>query len=268
MPRARGSPAPSGSSPSASAAPRRPRPAGSSRFRGKRRPRAAPRSRLGPLLTAGGRSRTSCRVLRVLATRMWPPLCSTMPNTVDSPSPVPRPLGFVVKNGSKICASVADVHPRAIVGHDEDDVLSRIRDRMRHRRGLGELHALRVDRESRRRRHRVARIDRQVQQDLLHLSRVDAHGCEVLAERHPDRDILADRAHQHALRVRDEFVEAHDPRFEHLLAAEREQLLRKLRARASPPREWSRRPSARCASRGELVEEEIHRRRASCRGCC
>jgi len=37
-----------------------------------------------------------------LATRMYPPLCFTIPYTVDSPSPVPLPCFFVVKNGSKI----------------------------------------------------------------------------------------------------------------------------------------------------------------------
>ena len=35
-----------------------------------------------------------------LSTRTTPPLCVTIPYTVDRPSPVPWPTGFVVKNGS------------------------------------------------------------------------------------------------------------------------------------------------------------------------
>ena len=33
---------------------------------------------------------------------MLPPLCLTIPNTVESPRPVPLPRSFVVKKGSKI----------------------------------------------------------------------------------------------------------------------------------------------------------------------
>ena len=36
-----------------------------------------------------------------LSTVTPPPLCRTMPNTVDRPSPVPFPKSFVVKKGSK-----------------------------------------------------------------------------------------------------------------------------------------------------------------------
>ena len=39
---------------------------------------------------------------RTDSTVMWPPVCLTMPYTVASPSPVPRPLSLVVKNGSKM----------------------------------------------------------------------------------------------------------------------------------------------------------------------
>src|SRR5271166_3082674 len=42
-----------------------------------------------------------------LSTWMLPPLCFTIPYTVDNPSPVPLPIGLVVKNGSKICTSVS-----------------------------------------------------------------------------------------------------------------------------------------------------------------
>jgi hypothetical protein len=46
-----------------------------------------------------------------LSTSMPPPLCATMPYTVESPSPVPLPRPFVVKNGSKTRARVAASMP-------------------------------------------------------------------------------------------------------------------------------------------------------------
>jgi len=40
-----------------------------------------------------------------------PPCCFTIPYTVASPSPVPFPCPFVVKNGSKMCACVSSSIP-------------------------------------------------------------------------------------------------------------------------------------------------------------
>ena len=42
-----------------------------------------------------------------LSTKMNPPICFSVPYTIDSPSPVPLPTSFVVKNGSKIRAWVS-----------------------------------------------------------------------------------------------------------------------------------------------------------------
>ena len=47
----------------------------------------------------------------VESTQMKPPLCFTTPYTVASPSPVPFPCSFVVKNGSKMRAFVSGVMP-------------------------------------------------------------------------------------------------------------------------------------------------------------
>ena len=41
-----------------------------------------------------------------LSSSIEPPACSTMPWTTASPSPVPLPTAFVVKNGSNTRASV------------------------------------------------------------------------------------------------------------------------------------------------------------------
>ena len=49
-----------------------------------------------------------------LSTAMCPPLCSTMPYTVDSPRPVPLPASLVVKNGSKMRAWVGTSMPTPV----------------------------------------------------------------------------------------------------------------------------------------------------------
>src|SRR2546421_6651011 len=46
--------------------------------------------------------------------RSKPPACFTIPYTVASPSPVPLPLSFVVKNGSKMRALVCSSMPMPV----------------------------------------------------------------------------------------------------------------------------------------------------------
>src|ERR1700730_12932386 len=48
---------------------------------------------------------TSCTV---------PPDCPAKPCTIDKPRPEPRPTSFVVKKGSKACASVASLIPAPV----------------------------------------------------------------------------------------------------------------------------------------------------------
>src|SRR5271170_2688327 len=47
---------------------------------------------------------------------MWPPLCLTIPKTVDRPRPVPLPGCLVVKKGSKIRARVAASTRTSLLG--------------------------------------------------------------------------------------------------------------------------------------------------------
>ena len=42
---------------------------------------------------------------------MKPPVCFTIPYTVESPSPVPLPTSLVVKNGSKILSMMSEGMP-------------------------------------------------------------------------------------------------------------------------------------------------------------
>ena len=52
--------------------------------------------------------------LGVLDTTTKPRLCLTMPYTVARPRPVPLPWLFVVKNGSKMCATTSGGMPMPV----------------------------------------------------------------------------------------------------------------------------------------------------------
>ena len=56
---------------------------------------------------------------------MPPPLCATIPYTVESPRPVPIPSCLVVKNGSKMCGSTLVGDPGPVVGDRQRDVAAR-----------------------------------------------------------------------------------------------------------------------------------------------
>jgi hypothetical protein len=49
-----------------------------------------------------------------LYTHTLPPLCLTIPCTVARPRPVPEPIGFVVKNGSKTRSRVMASMPTPV----------------------------------------------------------------------------------------------------------------------------------------------------------
>ena len=60
-----------------------------------------------------------------LSTWMLPPLCFTIPYTVASPSPVPLPIGLVVKNGSKTCAQRHRIDAVSAIHDSQHHVLAR-----------------------------------------------------------------------------------------------------------------------------------------------
>ena len=75
-------------------------------------------------------------------------------------------------------------------------------------------------------RHGVARVHREVHQHLRDLTRVGAHCAQILIQRSGHRDVLADQAAENLLAVAHHGIQVDDARLQHLLAAEREQLLR------------------------------------------
>ena len=59
-----------------------------------------------------------------LVIEISPPKESMIPLQIERPSPVPTPIGFVVKNGSKIRASASGRHAVAVVVDLDDDALA------------------------------------------------------------------------------------------------------------------------------------------------
>jgi hypothetical protein len=105
-----------------------------------------------------------------LLTKMWPPLCCTMPYTVARPRPVPWPSGLRREEGLEDARLRRLVHARARVRHRDHHVRSGP-----HAEGAARLvastSASRRRRDAQRAavRHRVARVDDEVHQHLLDL---------------------------------------------------------------------------------------------------
>ena len=84
------------------------------------------------------------------------------------------------------------------------------------------------DRQVPARGHRVARVDREVDQYLFDLAGIGDHQRQLVGQLGVQRDVLADRAAQHLLHVADDPVEIEHPGPDHLAAGEREQLVGEL----------------------------------------
>ncbi len=61
----------------------------------------------------------------VLSTSILPLFASTSFFVRESPRPVPSPLSFVVKKGSKILLEVFGLYARAFIRHGEPDIIGR-----------------------------------------------------------------------------------------------------------------------------------------------
>ena len=121
--RAPGSPAPTAARRCCCARPLRPPPPGSSRARRA----AAPARTLRP--AAGSPALRSRKILTLvpspgsLLSTISPPDCLTKPYAIDSPRPVPCPVGLVVKKGSNARSQHVGRHAAAGVGHFDHHVI-------------------------------------------------------------------------------------------------------------------------------------------------
>ena len=134
------------------------------------------------------------------------------------------PGSFVVKNGSKSRLFVSASMPWPVSYDAEHHVVPGVQPLVGRRVLLVDVHVRRLDRQLASVRHRVARVDDEVHEHLLDLTRVGLHAPERAAEDGDDLDVLADQAAQHLVHLADDVVQLQDPRLEKLLPAEREQL--------------------------------------------
>ena len=84
-------------------------------------------------------------------------------------------------------------------------------------------------------RHRVASVDRQVDEDLFHRCGIDHDGSQIGRERGDQLHVLVDQTAQQFLELLHQRIDVDQLRLQHLPAAEREQLSRE-RRRALPGR--------------------------------
>jgi hypothetical protein len=162
-----------------------------------------------------------------VVTQITPPLCSTMPYTVASPSPVPRPGALVVKNGSKILLMVSGVDARAVVAHRDADVTPSAGSRDRARRARGRCAAFEVAISIVPPPGSASRaLTTRLNDHLVELRRVDLDQTELGGELERHRDVLAEQAPQERSDRAQHFVGVEHARRQHLSPAERELLAR------------------------------------------
>ena len=103
--------------------------------------------------------------------------------------------------------------PGAVVGDGQQDVVARLHVDVMHGVLGVEVDVRRFDRQAAARYHGVARVDGQVDDDLLDLSRIEADGGEVLRADRREHDVFADQARDHLFHAMNDIVQ-----IEHLRA--------------------------------------------------
>ncbi len=121
------------------------------------------------------------------------------------------------------------IHADARVGDGEERISSRDHVEMLERVGFVEFGFARLDRDRSAVGHRVPRIDREVDEDLVELAGVDADVARWAVEPQDQANVLADEWSQHRLGVADRGLDVDDPWPYDLLATEGQELGRERR---------------------------------------
>ena len=117
--------------------------------------------------------------------------------------------------------------------------------------GFIEIGLRRLDREPPALRHRVARVDDEVHENLLDRDGIDPDGRERGRQRGHELDVGADQPPQQLFQLPDDGVDVHDLRLQHLAPAEREQLPRQRR------RAFARQPDFLEIGSERVVERDV-----------
>ncbi len=118
------------------------------------------------------------------------------------------------------------VHARAVVLDGEDDPRARLDDLAADLEVADDVLGARADGDVAPVGHGVAGVDREVEEHLLELARVDEDDRRGRFEARAQLDVLADQAAQHLLEARHDLVQVDDAGLQHLAAAEGEELAR------------------------------------------
>jgi hypothetical protein len=151
----------------------------------------------------------------------------TIPNTVDSPSPVPLPGSFVVKKGSNARLGLR-VHPDASVGNHEEHVWPRREDGVQGSEVLVHIQVAGFHDNLAPLRHRIARIHDQVHDDLLQRSRVALHRAQGWSADETQGYVLPEKAAQYLVHSAEELAQIDHFELQYLLSAEEEELAREI----------------------------------------
>ena len=191
---------------------------------GARRPPAPPAPRSGEGASSGAAGRNTRNVEprpSVDSTAIRPPACVTVPCTDARPSPVPSPISFVVKNGSKMFSSSSGAMPVPVSATRDARVGS-----------LVEMHRLGRDAQRPAVGHRVARVDGEVHDDLLELPAVGDDGHHVRVGADDELQVGAEQPLEHRPHADDGLGDVDGRRRRRPLPGERQELRRQLRRAA------------------------------------
>jgi hypothetical protein len=153
---------------------------------------------------------------------------------VHSREPETRPLSHLFRREERLedVFERLRLDARSGVGHLEADVDSRLDGRVLGRVALVDAFRARTDRQRAAARHCVAGVDGEIDDDLLELAAVGDDRRQERVGNDADLDLLADQPREHRRQAGDDLVQVERDRLEHLMAREREQLMREARSTA------------------------------------
>ena len=99
------------------------------------------------------------------------------------------------------------VHPDAAVAHGQEDVVAHPEADVLAAVALVDPHVRRLDGQLPAHGHRVAGVDHQVHQDLVHLGGIDPHRPQVRREVDAEVDVLTDQPPERLVRLRQELAQ-------------------------------------------------------------
>ena len=161
---------------------------------------------------------------------MWPADCLTKPYTMLSPRPVPLPGPFEVKNGLNTLSRIAGGNAGSGIAHRDHGVAAGPDVAVHPGVVFVEKDQAGLDDQLAAVRHGVAGVEGEIEDRGGELIGIDDRRTSLVFEHRFDLDMLAERPLQQFRGIDDQRIDVGFPRFERLLAGERQQMLGEVRA--------------------------------------